>query len=89
MTAAVVALSIACCVLALCYLPAAVGVAFLWWRVQRLEAQLEKLDEVVAELLGGLGLGSGGEGRGGGHGVGAGENGRPAEGVSNPGGRRV
>ena len=52
MTAAVVALSIACCVLALCYLPAAVGVAFLWWRVQRLEGQLEKLDEVVAETLG-------------------------------------
>lgn len=51
MEVAVVCLAIACCLQAVTIAALAATVPFLWQRVQKGEADLAKLDEVVSEFL--------------------------------------
>ena len=54
--AAVVALAVACLVEAVIIGVLAGAVPFLWWRLQKLEQQVEKIDETAAEFYGAAGL---------------------------------
>jgi Flp pilus assembly protein TadB len=53
---AVVALSLACLFLALAVTALGCTVPWLWWRCMRLEEKVERLDEVLAEVLKSAGM---------------------------------
>lgn len=61
MEAGLIAVAVTAALQALVLVVSSAVVPFLWWRVQKLERQLEDLDEVVSEVLAAAGVRKGGD----------------------------